>query len=84
MLSGKWRPFCYGLNVLRPEQNGCHFTEGIFFCILINMSLRFVPQGPTDNKSAMVQVMVCLPTGDKYFILEMLGVIWYKVAILSK
>ena len=27
------------------------------FCILIQISLKFVPKGPIDNKSALVQVM---------------------------
>ena len=46
MLSGKWRPFCLGLNVsritgdypllntLRPRQNGRHFADDIFKWIL--------------------------------------------------
>ena len=118
MLSGKWQPFCLGLNVLTmkdnqalvfhgkrfqlsvqslkeifkkintlfyvPEmasvckgfrcngfsfinsspsgQNGCHFTDDIFrcifvnekFCILIKISLKFVPKSPIDNNSALV------------------------------
>ena len=29
------------------------------FCILIRISLKFVPKGPIDNKSALVQVMTC-------------------------
>ena len=52
MSSGKWRPFCLGLNVLsrglldtqhltawntpRCEQNGCQFAGGIFICISLN------------------------------------------------
>ena len=44
-------------------QNGCHFD--IFkcnfmdenLCILIWISLKFVPEGPIDNKSTLVQVM---------------------------
>ena len=43
-------------NTLRPRQNGCHFAD-IFKCIffnenvwiLINISLRFIPQGPVNN-----------------------------------
>ena len=33
--------------------------------ILIQMSLKFVPKGPIDNKSAMIQVMAWWQTGDK-------------------
>ena len=35
------------------------------FCILIEISLKFVPEGPIDNKSASVQVMARRRTGDK-------------------
>ena len=48
-----------------PEQNGLHFADtnfkGIFMdekvCILVRISLMFVPMGPVDNKRALVQVM---------------------------
>ena len=43
------------------RQNGRHFTDDIFvnekFCILINISLNFVLEGPIDNKSAVVKIM---------------------------
>ena len=35
------------------------------FCILIQISLKFVPKGPIDNKRALVQVMAWRRTGDK-------------------
>ena len=43
-------------------QNGCHFTDDKFkcifvkekFCILIKVSLKFVPNGPIDNTPAWV------------------------------
>ena len=35
------------------------------FCILIQISLKFVPKGPIDNKAALVQVLACRQTGDK-------------------
>ena len=45
-------------NALRLRQNGCHFADNIFkctflneiFCILIQISLKFVPEGPIDSK----------------------------------
>ena len=45
-------------NSLPPGQNGRHFTDDIFrcifvnkkFCILIKISLNFVPKRPIDNK----------------------------------
>ena len=35
------------------------------FCILIRISLNFVPGGPIDNKLALVQVMTWRRTGHK-------------------
>ena len=54
--SGKW------LNSSPPGQNGRHFADDTFrcvfvnekFCILIKISLKFVPKGPIDNISALV------------------------------
>ena len=45
-----------------PGQNGRHFTKDIFicifvnemFCILIKISLKFVPKGPMDNNPALI------------------------------
>ena len=50
---------------LHPGQNGCHFADDNFrcilvnkkFCILIKISLKFVPDCSIDKKSALVQVM---------------------------
>ena len=52
------------LNSSPPGQNGRHFTDDNFkciivnekFCILIEISLKFVPKCPIDNKTVMVQV----------------------------
>ena len=35
------------------------------FCILIRISLKFVPWGPFNNKSALVQIMAWRRAGDK-------------------
>ena len=43
-------------------QNGRHFEDDVFgcifvndkFCFLIKISLKFVPNGPIDNNSALV------------------------------
>ena len=35
------------------------------FCILIRISLKFVPNGEIDNKPALVQVMACRLLGAK-------------------
>ena len=50
------------LNSSPPGQNGHHFADNIFrcifmtekFCILIKISLKFVPKGPIDNNPALV------------------------------
>ena len=34
-------------------------------CNLIGVSLNFVPKGPVDSISALVQVMACRQTGNK-------------------
>ena len=48
-----------------PSQNGRHFADDIFKCIFMNgkfcfsipISLKFVPKGSIDNKSALVQAI---------------------------
>ena len=47
-----------------------HMTFQMYFlneneCILIQISLKFVPKGSIDNKSALIQVMAWHWTGDK-------------------
>ena len=54
-------------------QNGSHLADDIFkyifmnekFCIFLRISLKFVCEGPTYNKSVLVQVMAWRRTGDK-------------------
>ena len=61
------------VNTLRPRQNGPHFTDDIFkcmfvnekFCILIKDSLKFVPKGPINNNTALIQVVAWRRTGGK-------------------
>ena len=60
-------------NILRPRQNGqqsavdsfnCIFlTENC--CVLVKISLIFVPKGPVDNNLALVQIMAWLQTDDQ-------------------
>ena len=52
----KWPPFC-------RQHFQMHFHEWKV-CISILISLRFVPKGPIDNKSALVQVMAWHQKGD--------------------
>ena len=50
------------VNSSPPGQNVRHFADDIFrcifmnekFCILIKISLKFVPTGPIDNNPALV------------------------------
>ena len=52
----------YIFNTLRPRQNGRHFADDMFKCIFLNeniwilieISLKFVPQGPINNIPALV------------------------------
>ena len=66
---------------MRPEQNGSYFACDTFCCIFlieiycilfIQISLKFVPSGPIDNKSAMVQEMTWHPTGYESFTKSMM------------
>ena len=60
-------------NSLSHRQNGGHFTAdiskciffNIFFCILIEIVLKFDPKGPVDNKSALAQVTAWRKRGGK-------------------
>ena len=49
------------VNILRPKENGYHFANYIFkisskenASILIKISVKFVPSGPTDNELMLV------------------------------
>ena len=65
--------WCPIFNTLRPRQNGRHFADDIFKCILLNenawipnkISLKFVPKGPINNISSLVQIMAWRRPGDK-------------------
>ena len=56
-----------------PGQNGRNFADDVFkcifvnekFCISIEISLKFVPQGPVDNNPALVEIMAWCRIGDK-------------------
>ena len=60
-------------NTLKPRQNGRHFADDILKCIFFNknvwiwieMSLKFVPNGPKNNIPALVLIMALLQPGDK-------------------
>ena len=61
----------YWFNTSKPELNDPRFAYDDFISFnesisnLIAISLKFVREGPTDDKSALVQIMVLCFTGDK-------------------
>ena len=65
--------FNWSINTLRPRQNGRCFADDTFTRIFLNenvrisitISLKFVPQGPINNNSALVQIMAWRRSGDK-------------------
>ena len=80
ILSRRWvepgspATYCTGrINSSPPGQNGCHFADDIFrcifvnekFCILIKISLKFIPKGAIYNNPALVQIMAWRRIGDK-------------------
>ena len=61
------------VNTLRLRQNGRHFADDTFKCIFLNenvwnsfkTSLKFVPLGPINNMTALVQIMAWRRIGGK-------------------
>ena len=61
------------VNSLRLRQNGRHFADDIFKCIVVNeniwipikISLKFVPKGSINNIPVLVQIMACRLDGAK-------------------
>ena len=58
---------------MRPRQDDRHFRDDFFTCVFlneniyisINISLKFVPNGPINNILALVQIMARHRSGDK-------------------
>ena len=73
VVSGSAVWISWPVNSSSPGQHGRHFADDIFkriflkekVRIAIHFSLKFVPKGPIDNKSALVQVMAWRQTGNK-------------------
>ena len=61
------------INTMSLKLSGCHFVDDNFKCILLNerfyilfqISMKFFPEGPIDNKSSLVQVKVWHQINDK-------------------
>ena len=68
-----WAGCPAALNTLRPRQHGCHFADDTFKHIFLNgntgisirLSLKFDPQGPSNNIPALVQIMAWCQPGHK-------------------
>ena len=60
-IQDKWLHVIIYFNSSPPGQNGHHFANNIFwciymnekFCVLTKISLKFVPEGPIDNKPSI-------------------------------
>ena len=74
----QWPLIIYGvlwhsLNTLRPRQNGRHFPDDSLKWIFLNenawisieVSMKFVPNGPINNIPSLVQIMAWRRPGDK-------------------
>ena len=63
----------YGVNTLRLRQNDHYFPDNIFKCLLLNeniwiavqISHKFVPEGPIKNIPALAQIMAWHQPGDR-------------------
>ena len=68
-------------NTLRPRQNGRHFPNDLFKRIFLNENVwislkipfKLIPNGPINNISALVQIMVWRRPGDKSLSEAMVG-----------
>ena len=67
------KPSEFSIDSLRPRRNGRYNADDIFKCIFLKenvwiptkISLKFVPKGPINNISALVQIMAWRRPGDK-------------------
>ena len=70
---GVTRPQYVDINTLRPRQNGRLFADDTLKRIFLNenvrisieISLKFVPEGPINNIPALVQIIACRLNGAK-------------------
>ena len=71
--ASKYGLSCCRFNTSGARQNGLQFADSIFkfiffydnCCILIQISLKYVPKDPIDDKTALVQTMACRLFGAK-------------------
>ena len=80
------------IDTLRPRQDGLHFADGtfkcIFFyencCILIKISLKYVPKGSIDNNPALVHIIAGAADVTSHYIWSNDGLIWWHIWIRSR
>ena len=66
---------------MRPRQNGRRFLDDIFrriffnekCYILMKMSFKFVPQSPSNNTPALIQIMALCQPDDKLLLEAMMA-----------
>ena len=94
LVSRTWLPtlvLYQTVNTLRPRQNGCHFADDIFKCILLNenaqislkISLKIVPKVWINNIPTLVQKMAWRRPGDKHYLNQWWLVYWRIYASLG-
>ena len=79
------------INTLRPRQNGRRFADDTFKSIFlnegvrisINISLKFVPQGPINNNPALVQIMIGAGQATSHYLNQWWLVYWRIYASLG-
>ena len=72
---------------LRPQPNGRHFADNMLKCIFVNgnmrmsiqISLKFVPNDPINNKTGLVQIMAWCRAGDKPLIWNHNGLVCWRM-----
>ena len=86
------KPYWRTMSHSGQRQIGRHFPDDVFKCIFlhgnewnsIKISLKFVPNGPIDNESALVQIIARCRTGDKPLFEPMVDLdYWRMYASLS-
>ena len=77
------------VNWLNTGHSGGHFADDIFesifvnekFCILIKISLKFVPKVPINNIPALVQIIVWRRPGDKLLSGPMIDILLEHICV---
>ena len=90
-VSHDWFRKYLGLNTMRQRQNGRHSADDTFNRIFVNenvrisikFSLKFVHKGPTNNITALVQIMAWRHLGNKPFSEAMMDSLPMHICIIQ-